>query len=841
MPRLLHLGNRAVIYIEDTAFAGGGEGDIYRIVKPANYSHYVVKLYKPAKRTAERAQKIAHLISNPPFPLGAPQQSLAWAREVVYENGDFAGLAMPAVQGIKLEMLCQPKLPANLGKEWQRLALGQPEAMTLRLKLCYNIALAVLQVHHLNEYALIDLKADNMLVQPNGIVALIDTDSLAVFADEQLRFAAPVVTPDFAPPEYYRGANPHKFSAAYAWDNFSLAVLFYRILCGIHPYTGTCASPFDHLNDLSSKIAEGLFVQGKHRPIYAVVPPPHANFEQLPPDIRCLLLRCFDDGHQYPARRPQPDEWHRALLTHLAQLPLDYPLPSKRISIPIPKPTALLRPSSEALERLFAESARWKTKISNPSNANTYLARWDNLERQYRHSLAQLDARQTEQLRREAKAMRQAAGTFKQRLLTLDRQTVRSYQIQMAGEQQISVELANQLTRLGSPAQQYRETQLKTAEMPFKQRISPFAQQLIAIDEQEKSAVAALEALYMPKLAANERAMTALLNKHTRRLIIDSNKQLRKIATERKKVQKQAQKALAQCSKTWLHDYVWQEMKNYLIANYAHSIFGGTVAQPRDMALLLARYGIATAADFENITPAGGIKVRATGKTLKVPGLGGKRGGSLLHWQRRIKDSLTMQIQRYGAQYAPIAAIQQHYDSLLQQLNLQTQTIQGQTEQAKQAIEQNIQVQKQKILTQKQQIKKQIEQKLAILQDNFRTRRQPIIAQIAAIKQQCLQATISLRETLEKLERDAAQQRQQLTQQAEKQKQNRTLQRELLRQKTAKAEAEQWQQTIKTIQQQTAHIFAQYTQQAEIEWQSIAQKLSVLQREWYNQSHIHYR
>jgi serine/threonine protein kinase len=841
MPRLLHLGNRAAIYIEDTAFAGGGEGDIYRIMKPANYSHYVVKLYKPAKRTAERAQKIAHLIANPPFSLDVPRQALAWAREVVYENGNFAGLVMPAVQGIKLEMLCQPKLPANLGKEWQRLALGQPEAMTLRLKLCYNIALAVLQVHHLNKYALIDLKADNMLVQPNGIVALIDTDSLAVFADEQLRFAAPVVTPDFAPPEYYRGANPSKFSTAYAWDNFSLAVLFYRILCGIHPYTGTCEPPLDHLNDLSSKVAQGLFVQGKHRPQYTVVPPPHTNFEQLPPDIRRLFLRCFDDGHQYPDRRPQPDEWHRALLTHLAQLPLDYPLPSKLISIPIPTPTTLLRPSSKALERLFAESVMWKTRISNPNNTNTYLARRDNLERQYRQSIAQLDAHQTEQLRREAKAIRQAVGTFKQRLLALDRQSARAYQIQMAEEQRISIELSDQLTRLELPAQRYRETQVKTAEMPFKQQISPFAQQLISIEEQEKSAVAALEALYMPKLAANERAMTTLLNKHTRRLTIESNKQLRKIATERKKLQKQAQKALEQCSKTWLCDYVWQEMNHYLIANYAHSIFGGTVAQPRDMALLLARYGIATAADFVSITPAGGIKVRATGKTLKVPGLGGKRGSSLLHWQRRIKDSLTMQIQQYGAQYAPTAAIQQQYDKLLQDLDIQTQRIQLQTERAKQAIGQEIQVQKQKILTQKQQIRKQIEQKLAILRDNFRTRRQPIITQIAAIKQQCLQATISLRETLEKLERDAAQQRRQLTQQAEKQKQSRTLQYELLRQKAAKAEAEQWQQTINTIQQQTAQTLAQYAQQADIEWQSIAQKLRALQREWNNQSHIYYR
>ena len=126
------------------------------------------------------------------------------------------------------------------------------------------------------------------------------------------------------------------------------------------------------------------------------------------------------------------------------------------------------------------------------------------------------------------------------------------------------------------------------------------------------------------------------------------------------------------------------------------------------------------------------------------------------------------------------------------------------------------------------------------MQDNFQTRRQPIIARIAAIKQQCLQATISLREILEKLERDAVQQQRQLSQQAEKQKQNRTLQDELLRQKAAKAEAEQWQQTINTIQQQTAQTLAQYAQEAEIEWHSIAQKLSVLQREWYNQSHIYY-
>ena len=125
MSIILSLQSGSTIYIENIAFAGGGEGDVYRVTQPAAPQKQVVKLYKPNKRNTERAQKIAYLIANPPFPstAGFLQQnkiSIVWATDMVYENKQFAGFVMPAAEGVKLEMLCQTKLPPTLGKEWQR-------------------------------------------------------------------------------------------------------------------------------------------------------------------------------------------------------------------------------------------------------------------------------------------------------------------------------------------------------------------------------------------------------------------------------------------------------------------------------------------------------------------------------------------------------------------------------------------------------------------------------------------------------------------------------------------------------------------------------------------------
>ena len=43
-------------------FAGGGEGNLYKITKPAELRKYVAKLYHPNKLTPVREKKINYLV-----------------------------------------------------------------------------------------------------------------------------------------------------------------------------------------------------------------------------------------------------------------------------------------------------------------------------------------------------------------------------------------------------------------------------------------------------------------------------------------------------------------------------------------------------------------------------------------------------------------------------------------------------------------------------------------------------------------------------------------------------------------------------------------------------------
>ena len=62
--------------IESTAFASGGEGNLYRILAPKAYQNQLLKLYHEHKRNEKRERKLIYLSNNPPADLD--KSSIAW-------------------------------------------------------------------------------------------------------------------------------------------------------------------------------------------------------------------------------------------------------------------------------------------------------------------------------------------------------------------------------------------------------------------------------------------------------------------------------------------------------------------------------------------------------------------------------------------------------------------------------------------------------------------------------------------------------------------------------------------------------------------------------------------
>lgn len=302
--------SREKIQLAPKPFAGGGEGDLYQIIAPSNYKKYVAKVYHPHKRSKQREDKTQYLMDHPPIGL-FENGSIVWVLDALYDSTfQFVGFIMPFAKGKKLEILCLGKLPKRIGKEWHRFDLHASNAMKYRLRICFNLAAAIYQIHATDHYVLVDMKPENIIIQPNGLLAIVDTDSVEVIEDGIAIYPAPVATPEYTPPEFYTNQSRKTETVGEPWDRFGLAVIFYKLLCGIHPFTGSAKPPYDNLVSLHEKIEHGLFVHSTSKKDFlSVVPSPHQRFEKLVPNLQDLFIQCFEEGHDNPEARPSANEW----------------------------------------------------------------------------------------------------------------------------------------------------------------------------------------------------------------------------------------------------------------------------------------------------------------------------------------------------------------------------------------------------------------------------------------------------------------------------------------------------------------------------------------------------
>jgi serine/threonine protein kinase len=302
-------------------FAGGGEGNLYKITAPQKLRKYVAKLYHPHKLSPTREEKINYLAAYPPIQSaenGGAHNSVIWVKDALYDNGRFVGFIMPYTEGEKLEILCTPKIPKKIRREWARFDFKKsPKALDMRLKLSFNICAAIHQVHSMERYVLVDMKPDNIIIQTNGLVSIVDTDSVEVVESGKSLFDAPVATPEYTPPEHYRTLD-YDPTEREAWDRFGLGVILYKLLFGIHPFAASSGAPYEQLTTLHDKIKHGLFV---HHPAkkssFSIIPPPHKAFYKLDKSLQDLFFRCFIDGDANPDLRPSAEEWCAAILLSL--------------------------------------------------------------------------------------------------------------------------------------------------------------------------------------------------------------------------------------------------------------------------------------------------------------------------------------------------------------------------------------------------------------------------------------------------------------------------------------------------------------------------------------------
>lgn len=310
---------------------GRKEGTVYKITAPSHLTGYCVKIYK--NPTQQRANKISFMVDNPPAQIEIQGKiKLGWPVDTIMGNGSFVGFMMPlAFSGSKeLTSLIPNIRSTNVDVNWQKYNLkNEKRAFEARLKLIHNISVAINLLHQTNKYVLCDFKPDNVLVTHSGEITVCDIDSIQIAEGSKMLYHATANTCGYIPPEYYnRGMGKSDTDVLKkSWDSFALAVVYYKLLLGLHPYSGTPKIPKDEgESPLWQNIADDLFPNGKNRNKIAVIPPAHEKFKVLPQSIQDLFLRSFSLDAD---NRPSIDEWGNAIFEIIkSPKPNPEPVPS---------------------------------------------------------------------------------------------------------------------------------------------------------------------------------------------------------------------------------------------------------------------------------------------------------------------------------------------------------------------------------------------------------------------------------------------------------------------------------------------------------------------------------
>lgn len=313
---IVYSSTRKPLKLEDTPMNKGGEGSVYKI---PSLPDYCVKIYHPDKRDSVRQKKLEYMVNHAPADIITPNYIICWPTALVFDQqGGFLGFVMPMAfaNSIQCYNICRMTISKNLSPAWNSCYDRKTkQGLINRLKLLVNIAIPVHAIHSLNKYVLVDFKPQNMLITENGRISIIDLDSVQIH-DGATQYYCPVATPDYLPPELQYDLQLGHRLLSTSCDLFALAVIYYQILYGLHPFTITAKD--SKITDLREIIAHDLFPFGEFSHQVAVIPAPHKKFKFLPVQIQELFTEAL--GH-IPAQRPTAEVWGKTIYTFISSLP----------------------------------------------------------------------------------------------------------------------------------------------------------------------------------------------------------------------------------------------------------------------------------------------------------------------------------------------------------------------------------------------------------------------------------------------------------------------------------------------------------------------------------------
>lgn len=659
MRQKIKLSNDTIIEIGNTPFASGGEADVFEILSPPNYSKQVLKIYKPDKRTKQKEEKLNFLINNKPnlIPLN-DHHSVIWPIHLAYNSNKFVGYTMPKASGIKLELLCHPKLPKNLTKEWDKFLFHTPGAIEARLKLCFNISAALSQIHSFGSYVLVDMKPDNVMVKSDGLISIIDIDSTEIIKNNSLLFPAQVATPEYTHPEYYKTIiDIEKNVINETWDRFSIAIIFYRILFGIHPFTASLKSPFENLTNISDIIQKGFLPVGKTKDRFRTIPPPHNNFYKLDKNIQHLFLNALEESIINPNLRPTADDWCRTLSPHPGvqinrklpskSFPCLLPIYSKAVqlrstpAVKIDKPSYLSITYSDGivtkLIRLFTKSEKEKLyeQIQSIQNkVNDEYNKLESLKRQYEFERNKSHNQIESLLKSEKSSIDKVLNSFVIKANNIDAKA--NILFQKEAEEYVYFEnsFVKELNSIEIKIKEEYELTVNSFEYNHTRERERLLSNLSILNNKEAEQIKQLDAQLKNGLDDIKKKIQKLEKEFSDKIDNENKLKLQAFEVKRNQLKEKEKKLLTEALEKYQSTFTNSNLSQYKISDEKYSIFTDMYADPDLIASNLARNGILTAADIKGVDEFGRI-LKSNGTWVKVFDVGLTRAKKLDEWRKR--------------------------------------------------------------------------------------------------------------------------------------------------------------------------------------------------------------
>lgn len=319
--------NLIPLVLDEKPLGKGGQACVYSIVFPVSLENDCVKIYHKGC-TDELVNRLQYMINHPPKQLKTSSFCICWPIGLVYDkNKKVVGFYMPTAFSHSrdlyiLSYYAKGKKIADRFKkdvDWfDKYERNTSEGIMNRLKMIANISQAFHQIHKSGNYVALDIKPMNILATSTGRISVVDTDSFQIAEIDKILFPGAAATPEYCAPEFeeqFIQKRPFTVSN----DLFSLSVIYYQIIMGLHPFTGMKLLPpydTDEFSELKSIIHRSLFIYGSNkRFVEKLTPNPHSFFERMPRTLQMMFIRAFDA----PNYRPTMEEWCKELYKIITQ------------------------------------------------------------------------------------------------------------------------------------------------------------------------------------------------------------------------------------------------------------------------------------------------------------------------------------------------------------------------------------------------------------------------------------------------------------------------------------------------------------------------------------------